>query len=519
MNELLPDHSYTLPSEAVAETELMREARNLAAYQHEALAVLSPERGAAEIADLIKRCHRVIAVYDDTIESYPTDGTEATETYLATLKTEQLALSLSVSEALLTYTKNGTVLPSDGADLTLDFYSTLVGYTKLIATNEAIAEANEAAATTLLMVVADAFPQTLKNPQLVANAPHPWRARAYTHAVAALAPDGTPPADTALSVRKRDKQLLEKISATADAISLLSRAWSTDTAVTKQALTAALEPSFGKAAADILDAWNTCTARDPNEPQTEAERIQILADYITQNLESLTDVWRATGPEGVMKLHDTFGIRHFGRYPSELLVKQAQHKKATHPDQQYVVVLYPFKDPSGAFYNDPELFSNLAAQLQTTHAMVFTESAHRHELLRRLLLVYREYSGEAELPADMILLGGHGNEHSMEFGTQYPTNQITKYDFKPTTSPPGIDRLIRKDAPIILASCSTGAPDGLAEWAAGVLGRPITAPDTSTGISDIDVVIDTYGHIREAYPQYTDSKAHTFHFLPNQTAP
>lgn len=112
-----------------------------------------------------------------------------------------------------------------------------------------------------------------------------------------------------------------------DAISLLSRAWSTDTEVTKQALTAALEPSFGKAAADILDAWSTCTARDLDEPQTEAERIQDLADYITQNLESLTDVWQAAGPEGVMKLHDTFGIRHFGRYPSELLVKQAQHKK------------------------------------------------------------------------------------------------------------------------------------------------------------------------------------------------
>jgi len=501
MHEVITDIGDHSTPEVVPDQDALREARNIREWHVEALDAITPATSAETLAELIARAEEIMHTYNEYLNQIAKLDDGPREHDHAELQAERQAFLHNISHALLRYTSNANSLPTTDSEHLTIVYDTLLCYHRIIESSPDLGQGTIDAHHTLLL-----------SPTLLDDAPTTWHQAAYTRATVTLMPNVTKTETT-------ENDAIEREMWQAKATDILSHAWPTDREEIGMALGAAFYKVFGHRTEDILSAWDTCTAQDNRQPQTEAERKQKMTDFMRQNLESLANVWQEAGAEGVFRLHDTYGIRHFGRYDPDLLTAQALHQRETTPTKEYVVVLYPFEDHNGAFYQQQEVFVNLIEQLEETHHIVITESAHRRELLRRLTIAHREYGGDSGHPADMVLLGAHGSAERMSFGESVPSHQITKEDLTNQTPPPGIDRVISKQAPIVVISCSTGKDDGVAERAAATFGRPVIAPDKPTNLTDIEVTLRPDGHIGEAYPTYNASKARTFYFPANQSRP
>lgn len=491
MTEINRIAEATTTPEIVADQEARRELSNTLAWYQEAFTEILPTTPIEHVAELIARTKEVVLAYSAYCDETYNPPSPLTHREYSELTAELHTFTIEMSDALLRYIDTSTTqLAKNGTAL---LYDTLIQYHSIITSNPDIAHYNAVIHSDIIL-----------NQALLKDAPLSWHKTVYEHATQLIMPTIVPRHTTSKSLGDHLIQQLE-------AIDILSQAWTTDDQAIGYALSDSFQPMFGRRTNDIFNAWDTCTAHELNTDQTPEERKALMASFMKQNLEMIMDIWLDVGTDGIAKLSDTYGIRHFGRYTADLLTAQAQHVAEEQPAKNYIVVLYPFADHNGAFYQQQDVFESLHEQLADTHHVVIAESAHRRELLKRLTLAHREYGGEDGAPADMVVLGAHGSPRSMTFDQSIPAHRLTTQNLMQSTPPPGIDRAIRKEAPIVLVSCSTGIDGGIAERAAQTLGRPIIAPDAPTNIVDIDIVVDDTGHIDHAYPTYNNSKARIFH--------
>ena len=244
-----------------------------------------------------------------------------------------------------------------------------------------------------------------------------------------------------------------------------------------------LTEQIGPYMEEIGTAWLTYTP-NPNRPM-EAERDRFR-NIIMQHFKNMRAIWRETGQSGLESLHKDYGLCHFGYYPEQLLLDQAHHEPVEQPDKRYLTAIYPFDDHNGAGFGGKTALSQAYEDLHQTHHIVVAETKHRFGLMRRLHTIQNRYGGNESISPDALIIFAHGNSETIfldPHNADADRTTLKKQSFTESRPTPGVDHLLG-ESPIVLVSCSTGAPDGIAATASKFFKRPITAPAVATNIKD-----------------------------------
>lgn len=201
-----------------------------------------------------------------------------------------------------------------------------------------------------------------------------------------------------------------------------------------------------------------------------------------QNREAIAQLASERGKEAVQTLSKDFGIKNFGRYPLELLVRQCDKREEA--GAKYGVVLYPEFDHGLAFTSDEDrrVMSDIRSQLPSDYEIRIGEVGSRYELAKRLSMLRQKYG-----QMGFAIIGAHGDTDMFQMGYGGERKELSVDDLAGT----GAERVgdfFEDGATIILESCSTGGEGGIAEKMSNVLGKTVIAPQiVSGGISGITV--------------------------------
>jgi hypothetical protein len=185
---------------------------------------------------------------------------------------------------------------------------------------------------------------------------------------------------------------------------------------------------------------------------------------------------------GITKvLISDFHIKEFRRYPNEVLIEQFDQRKINIP---YGVVLYSNEDHNQAFDMDTKVLRSLFEQSKENNiGLRVMEFDSKYELIRNMAQLNARYGGENKI--SYLLLGAHGQEES--FQTTF-SEEVHKNDFDGK----GVQRVkdfFVANPEIILASCSTGVPNGIAQKISEMYDAKVYAPDKPTSVNRITMKI------------------------------
>jgi hypothetical protein len=179
-------------------------------------------------------------------------------------------------------------------------------------------------------------------------------------------------------------------------------------------------------------------------------------------------------PGAPKMLRDTFGLRAFGRYHVETLVRQADEMDAKGP---YGLAVYPWSDKEGYFLQQSDA---LAAMHRGGRMLRVAEAKNRSEFLGRLEGIRTRFGA-----ASYGIIGGHGGKDSIWLSpAEGPKEGVIRADDLEGSEFRRALGLFPKGAPIILNSCGTGAKGGIAQRLSA-LGYEVLAPEKPARIADI----------------------------------
>lgn len=212
------------------------------------------------------------------------------------------------------------------------------------------------------------------------------------------------------------------------------------------------------------------------------EQAVTLDEAAERNLLTIIQI-EAQRPGGSKNLIKKFGIRCFGRYPTDLLIKQLDNIEDQRP---YGVILAPESDRNGTFYKTDILLTQLLSQLEELgdeYNLRAFEARSKFDIARALLKLKRWYQPKISF----AFIGGHGTENSIQFGNKRrDINDLLAEDLKGR----GVQRTSEFFVPnptIILNSCSTAADEGIGEKLSEMIGAEVLALKTSSAIISITV--------------------------------
>ena len=188
-------------------------------------------------------------------------------------------------------------------------------------------------------------------------------------------------------------------------------------------------------------------------------------------------------------LNEKFGIVNFGRYPPELLLRQYQNRDRD--DLRYGVGLYPLRDHNGAAYGQRGPLESLLEDLGDQFELRVAEAESKVDVANHLRHFRARY-GKHRISFAIIF--GHGSEDSISFGDHPSRSGEARYSL---TSEDLVDSRSGKygsffeDKPtIILASCSTGVDQGIAQKLKETLGAEVVAPTEEAGLKSYHAKIE-----------------------------
>lgn len=183
---------------------------------------------------------------------------------------------------------------------------------------------------------------------------------------------------------------------------------------------------------------------------------------------------------GIIKaLLSDFGIKEFCRYPDEVLINQFDNKDK---DVPYGVVMYTNYDHNQAFDMDEKPIKSVFEETKEHSLnMRVMEFDSRYELIKNLASLNDKYGKVNKI--SYLLLGAHGSEDS--FAVSYMRG-VSKKDL----GGDGIQRMKEffvEQPEIIMASCSTGAENGIGQKISETYDATVHAPNTPTNVQSIHV--------------------------------
>jgi hypothetical protein len=191
---------------------------------------------------------------------------------------------------------------------------------------------------------------------------------------------------------------------------------------------------------------------------------------------------------GVAKLlREKFGIRHFERYPMDLLTKQAEQIENT--EIPYGIVMNPTSDHNDAFGYHHWIWGKLGEQLEEQgYALRILEGNGKLEVVKKLLGLNKKYGENHKI--SFAIIGGHGGEHAIGFGPWKGDKGSLLQEDLLGKGAPRTSQFFEPNPTIVLVSCSTGVEGGIAQQLSETLDARVIAPDVPTNLSDINVTTE-----------------------------
>ncbi len=226
-----------------------------------------------------------------------------------------------------------------------------------------------------------------------------------------------------------------------------------------------LSANFDITLLEIKMAWQIGEKNAPfnnfDENMTRIEEIERERPGITKTL-----------------LHE-FGIKEFKRYSKEVLIKQYDEKDIDGP---YGIILYTNDDHNGAFDLNGDVISSLSEQTSAGNMMTrIGEFDSNYELIKRLAVFNARYGDKQKI--SYLLLGAHGSENG------FATSFMGHVD-KTILEGQGVKKIKQyfvENPEIILASCSTGAENGIGQKMSAIYDAHVLAPKKPTNVKSISV--------------------------------
>ncbi len=229
---------------------------------------------------------------------------------------------------------------------------------------------------------------------------------------------------------------------------------------------------FGLPVEKAVSAWNSSRS----ELSVGDHYMLKIWEYNLRELISL----EVSQPGITSYLYSNFGILDFDRYPREILLDQYENRNNS--ETPYGVVLYPYNDHNGAFYNRQPL-NGLHSDLRKIglNLRVY-ECADKLSVISALNRARHAYG-----KISFAVIGGHGTEHSIQFGQGNSRNNLLSSEDILRSGASTVTQAFIDDPTIILVSCSTGAEKGIGQEISD-LGATVIAPNMPTTLKDISVV-------------------------------
>lgn len=227
--------------------------------------------------------------------------------------------------------------------------------------------------------------------------------------------------------------------------------------------------------------WNWWLSTGTAQERFHWEGTQVVS--IQKNLETMHALEKRL-PGSVRRLHEEYGIRSFGRYPIDVLIRQLEEHDSG--EQPYGIILFPRDDHNGAFYHNQEMVQPLLGELNGKYQLKVVECKDKLEMGRRLVYLHQRFGR-----ASFALLGGHGEKDKIIFGDNR-TRETTLHreDFE-YSSVRGVKKFFVDHPTIILNSCSTGQEGGVGQELSTAFDAQVIAPNVQTAIKSISVSFDT----------------------------
>lgn len=212
------------------------------------------------------------------------------------------------------------------------------------------------------------------------------------------------------------------------------------------------------------------------------------------------------GVEGLSLLVNEYGLKHFYRYPPELLIRQVQkHAESTH----YGLVVTADADHNGAFFSSEvsnNIIGKLATQLQEHgYELKLTEVGSKRDIARRMIGLNKTYETNK---ISFLLFQAHGTSSSMILSDN---ERVSLPDFSiENTGVKKAETFFTEDAITVLNACSTGVKDGIANQMANFYGSKIIGPDAVASTEKIDIIFDEEGVIIDVKVKYSGAEANAY---------
>lgn len=189
-------------------------------------------------------------------------------------------------------------------------------------------------------------------------------------------------------------------------------------------------------------------------------------------------------------LSQQYGIRHFGRYPLEMLVQQFDKKGIA--SRPYGVIISAASDHNGALNNKLGIFESLSRQLESSHDIFVAEAGTPAELSTRLQRFHNVNHLNHKL--DFAIISAHGNAESLQFGH---ANNIGSLAVKDEFATP--KDMFTKSGKMLITGCQSGQPDGIGHVLSKRLNTTIIAPLEDASCIDIEVSDSRHGLVLSPY--------------------
>ncbi|MFZ2152958.1 MAG: hypothetical protein WAV41_02770 [Microgenomates group bacterium] len=213
---------------------------------------------------------------------------------------------------------------------------------------------------------------------------------------------------------------------------------------------------------DVVCSWLTLNRELLNKDGDEVYKGR-LRRAVKKNIKSILEICSRSqefGSQVILDLYKQFGITHFGRYSSDILIDQWNNRDNL--SSGYGLWVGCYDDYNGSFYQNIDkidLLSDDAAILGMKMRII--ESRDKTSLAKRIYNLDKKYGENNKI--SFMVISGHGSADSVQLGNFGNTDSsITTADLY-GRSANKMKKFYSQRMPVAFAACSTGIDGGIAQ--------------------------------------------------------
>ncbi len=211
---------------------------------------------------------------------------------------------------------------------------------------------------------------------------------------------------------------------------------------------------------------------------------------ILTNLRTIKELDQArTGSAQILR--ERFGIKVFGRYPTDMLQDQLNwiRQRRLTPPPEYIAVFNPVSDHNGAFFRNPHIIAAYHSAKKEGVPFIVSEAGTPRGFLKQMARRRFEFG-----KMTACLIAGHGSEDTRQIELDIKEN-LEASGLRDKAVSHFLNELFQDQAKLVLQSCHVGAPNGFAHTVVGTFRqRAVTVYCTSSATSLSSLLISRNGN-------------------------